>query len=271
MRPAPDRLGPGCTAIVTGAASGIGAATARGLARQGWTVVAADIDEPGLAQTTAAISAMPLPAGVAVPVVADVSSDDDCARIVAEATRAGRLSAVCNIAGIAPYGTSVTTVSPEIWNKVLAVNLTSVYLMTRHAAPAIRENGGGTIVNTASVHAFASHPGTAPYAASKGAIVSLTRQMAVDLTSWGIRVNAIAPGSVDTPMSRTAAASLGTTLADMGFTDDPKRVGRIAAAEEVAHAYAWLISPEASFINGTTLVVDGGLLAPLAVGAAAQP
>ena len=247
-------------AIVTGAGSGIGAATATLLAARGWHVVGMDRDAATLEATVAAIRDA---GGAATPFAGDVSSDDECAGAVATAAAAGRLAAVCNIAGIAPYRTSVTEVDPALWNRVLAVNLTSVYLMCRHAAPVMRDGGGGAIVNTASVHAFANQPGSAPYAASKGAIVALTRQMAVDLTAWGIRVNAVAPGSVDTPMSRSAAETLGTTLAELGFVNDPRALGRIADAAEVAAAFGFLVGPESSFVNGTTLVVDGGLLAPL--------
>jgi NAD(P)-dependent dehydrogenase (short-subunit alcohol dehydrogenase family) len=260
----PSSLDPGTqapdVAIVTGAASGIGAATMTLLAERGWVVVGVDLDEAGLQSEVDGVVAA---GGRAVAVAGDVSCDTDCAAVVAAATAVGRLAAVCNIAGIAPYHASVTEVSPQQWDRVLAVNLTSVYLMCRHAAPVLRDGGGGAIVNTASVHAFANQPGSAPYAASKGAIVALTRQMAVDLTAWGIRVNAVAPGSVDTPMSRAAAAQLGTSLAELGFVDDPRALGRIARPAEVAAAFGWLVGPESSFVNGTTIVVDGGLLAPL--------
>lgn len=260
MTDVPEHFPHGRVAVVTGAASGIGAATMLLLCRLGWTVLGVDLDEAGLRRQVAQVD------GRAVAFPADVASDSDCATVVAAARAEGRLEAICNIAGIAPYNTSVVDVTPEVWAQVLAVNLTSVYLMSRHAAPVLRDSGGGSIVNTASVHAYASQAGCAPYAASKGAVVALTRQMAIDLTAWGIRVNAVAPGSVDTPMSRSAAELLGRSLNDLGFVDDPRVVGRIAVPGEVASAYAWLISSQASFVNGTTMVVDGGLLAPMAAG-----
>ena len=250
-------------AIVTGAASGIGRATARRLASRHLLVVGVDIDESGLEQTAVAIAAE---GGRFVALRADVSDDTECARIVHHTLQHGRLTVLCNVAGISPYDQSVLEATPEQWERVLAVNVGSVFFMTRHAAPSMAASGGGVIVNTASVHAFATQRGCAPYAASKGAIVALTRQLALELVGDGIRVVAVAPGSVDTPMSHAAVQQVGSSLAEMGFSSDPRAAGRVGSADEVAAVIDFLASDAASFVNGTTVVADGALLASLTMG-----
>ncbi len=246
-------------AIVTGAASGIGAATARALAGRGYAVQCVDLDADGATRTEGGIVAA---GGRAGSICADVADDQDCRRAVDAASDLGRVAALVNVAGVTPYATSIMEVTPEDWDRVLAVNLRSVYSMSRHAVE-LMSVAGGVIINTASVHAFASHPGCAPYAASKGAVVALTRQMAIDLTPRGIRVVALAPGAVDTPMSRAAELTTGRSLEELGFSFDRRAIGRVAAAEEIASVICWLASDEAAFVNGTTLVADGGLLALL--------
>jgi NAD(P)-dependent dehydrogenase (short-subunit alcohol dehydrogenase family) len=254
-----QREGNAPVAIVTGAASGIGAATAVALAGRGYAVQCVDLDEAGAARTASRIASAD---GFGSAVRADVADDDDCRRAVEAARGLGRIAAVVNIAGVTPYATSIMDVTPEVWDRVLAVNLRSVYSMSRHAVQCMGDVGG-VIINTASVHAYASHPGCAPYAASKGAIVALTRQMAIDLTSRGVRVVAVAPGAVDTPMSRAAEVTTGRSLEELGFSFDKRQIGRVASAEEIASVICWLASEGASFVNGTTVVADGGLLAPL--------
>jgi NAD(P)-dependent dehydrogenase (short-subunit alcohol dehydrogenase family) len=136
--------------------------------------------------------------------------------------------------------------------------------MSRFAIPEMRQRGRGVIVNVASVHAYATMPGNAAYAASKGAVVALTRAMALDHAADGIRVVAVAPGCVDTPMSRRSADFAGvSSLEDLGFSFDPNAAGRVAGPEEIAEAIYWLGSDRASFINGTTLMADGALTAAL--------
>lgn len=248
---------PPAVRIVTGAASGIGRAVARQLAAEGSTVVLADLDVPGVEAAAADIG------GSARAVPADVTSSEDCAAVVRAAAEAGPLDALVNVAGIMAGGDSVETLPDEELERILAVNVGSIFRLGRHVIPELRRNGGGTIVNTASVHAFATMPRAAAYAASKGAVTALTRQMALDLAPDRIRVVAVAPGSVDTPLTRRELERRELTLEEAGFPTDDRSIGRVGAPEEVADVVSWLLSDGARLVNGTTVVADAGLLARL--------
>lgn len=248
------------SALVTGAASGIGRATVLRLARSGATVVAVDRDHAGLEQTAAEVRAA---GGSCIEVVADVTSSEDCARAVSSAVERGPLGIVVNVAGVTTGPDSVEQVSDEQVRQLLDVNVGAVFRICRPAIPALRAAGGGAIVNVTSVHAYASMQDNAAYAASKGALAALTRQMALDVAADGIRVVAVAPGAVDTPMSRRELERHGVTAEEAGFSDAAHAIGRMTQPHEIAEVVAWLASAEAAVVNATTVVADAGLLARL--------
>jgi len=247
-------------ALVTGAASGIGRATALRLMEHDRTVLAVDLDLEGLRQTVVLASDRP---GSMVAHLADVSDDAACRQAVEAASTLGTLTTIVNSAGIMPPDDTVEKLSVADWDRTFAVNVRAIFLIARHAVAQLRVDGG-VIVNVASVHAYASQPGATAYAATKGAIVSVTSQLALDLAPDAIRVVAVAPGSVDTPMSARAAQRSGVaSVADLGFSTSPRAAGRIGSAAEVAEVIAWLTTPASSFVNGTTVRADGALLAAI--------
>jgi NAD(P)-dependent dehydrogenase (short-subunit alcohol dehydrogenase family) len=199
---------------------------------------------------------------------ADVTSSADMERLVGFAAETyGGVDVLVNSAGVQRYGTVVET-EEEVWDEVLDVNLKGIYLASRYAIPEMRKRGGGAIVNLSSVQAFASQKGVAAYTASKGGINALTRAMALDHAEENIRVNAVCPASVETPMLRWSAnlfkgdKSVDETLEDWGKMHP---LGRVAKPEEVAEVIAFLASPRASFVTGGDYKVDGGMLAALGV------
>jgi NAD(P)-dependent dehydrogenase (short-subunit alcohol dehydrogenase family) len=197
-----------------------------------------------------------------------VTSANDMQRLVGFAVETyGGVDVLVNGAGVQRYGTVVET-EEETWDEVLAINLKGMYLAARYAIPEMRERGGGSIVNVSSVQAFASQKGVAAYTASKGGVNALTRAMALDHAEENIRVNAVCPGSVDTPMLRWAADLFKgekTTEETLEGFGKMHPIGRVAKPEEVAEVIAFLASPRASFVTGGEYKVDGGLLAALGV------
>jgi NAD(P)-dependent dehydrogenase (short-subunit alcohol dehydrogenase family) len=249
-------------AVVTGGAMGIGRATALAFARAGAAVTVADVNAEKGRETVREIQAA---GGKGILVEADVSRAEDAQRIAEETVRAfGRLDFLHNNAAIQTFG-SVTTTPEDVWDRTLAINLKSVYLCSRFCIPEMEKSGGGAIVNTSSVQGLVTQKGVAAYAAAKGGINALTRNMALDYAEKNIRVNSICPGSIDTPLLRG--------IAELWAKDDPEGamrkwgktypLGRIGRAEEVADLVLFLASPRASFITGATFVIDGGLLARL--------
>ncbi|HEX6507962.1 MAG TPA: SDR family NAD(P)-dependent oxidoreductase [Chloroflexota bacterium] len=249
----------GKVAVVTGAGKGIGEATALALARHGAAVAAVDIDGEAAHAIARRIED---DGGMAVSITADVSTADGAAQIALTVRDAlGGLHILHNNAGIQRYGTVVTT--DEVgWDEVINVNLKSVYLVSHACVPLIQEAGGGAIINTSSVQAFASQAGVAAYTVSKHGILGLTRSMAVDLAP-AIRVNCINPGSVDTPMLRDALARAPAPEATWRAVRNMHLLRRVARPEEVANVVVFLASDAASFITGAAIPVDGGLLIPL--------
>lgn len=240
------------SALVTGGASGIGAATALRLAAEGATVTAVDLDADGLART---VDALPGAAtGSITPHVADVSDEDAVAAAVARAVEVGGgLDVVANIAGILRAAHS-TEHSLELWDQVIRVNLTSTFLVCRAALPHLLD-GGGVIVNSASTSGSFGHPWMAAYAASKGGVEALTHTLAVEFSKRGVRVNAVAPGSVRTGMTK-----------GLDFPDDADfdLIPRIMAPNgpgdpaAVASVVALLASDDGAHISGEIIRIDGG-------------
>lgn len=245
-------------AIVTGAASGIGRATAITLAAEGAAVVAADIDDAGIAEVVAEIVAA---GGRAIAVRGDVTVDADCRRLVDAAVASfGGLDIVVNSAGIVRRADVVETTEQD-WDRTMEVNVKSVFLMGRHAIPEMARGGGGAVINIGSGWGLKGGPRAASYCASKGAVVNLTRAMAIDHGPDGIRVNCVCPGDTDTPLLRSEAAQLGEDLAAFLDSSAERPLRRLGTPEDTARAVVFLASPAASWVTGTTLVVDGGGLA----------
>ncbi len=245
-------------AIITGAASGIGRATALLFAREGAAVVVADVDEAGGQAVAGEIVAS---GGRALFVRCDVTQAADCRQAVERAVAEfGRLDILFNNAGIIRRTTVLDTPEEE-WDRVMAVNVKSVYLMSKFAIPAMALGGGGAIVNTASGWGLKGGRNAVSYCASKGAVVNMTRAMALDHAGQGIRVNCICPGDTDTPLLRGEARQLGAAE-DRFLAEAARRpMGRGGRPEEIAQAALYLASEAASFVTGAVLVVDGGGLA----------
>jgi len=242
------------TALVTGAASGIGRATAERLAAEGARVVCADRAEEGL---RAAVEAIAKAGGEAEAVSCDVTSEADAAAAVGFAIdRFSGLDVLCNVAGILRFDHS-HELPLEGWNRILAVNLTGTFLLCRAALPELVRRGGN-IVNMASAAAHKGQPWSAAYSASKGGVVALTLGLAVEYGKQGVRVNAISPASIDTPIQQAFQLPEG---ADAKLLQRILPLNGFAKPETCAAAIAFLASDEASHVNGANLVVDGGMSA----------
>ncbi len=247
----------GKTALITGAAHGIGRATALLFAREGAAVAIADISEAGHSVAEEIVRA----GGKAIFEPADVTRSVDCRRVVERTFQEfGPINVLFNNAGIIRRA-SVLELSEEDWDRTMAVNVKSIFLMSQQVIPIMAKAGGGSIINTASGWGLAAGARAAAYCASKGAVVLLTKAMAIDHGPQQIRVNCICPGDTDTAMLRDEAHQLGQEQ-ERFLTDSARRpLGRIGIPEEIAQAALYLASDASSFVTGTALVVDGGGLA----------
>lgn len=250
----------GKVVIVTGGALGMGRTTALEFAREGARVVIADINADA---GRSAIAAMP--AGAGHLSIADVAGATDCQSVVADAERAfGGIDILFNNVGIQPTTSyaNVENTTEEMWDRILGVNLKSYFLMSKFAIPSMRRRGGGVIINNASVQGLQSMKGVPAYAASKGGVLSLTRQMALDYAAERIRVLAICPGTIDTEMVRASAVNepdgVEAALERYGRSHP---IGRIGTGLDIANVVLFLSSDRASFMTGEYVCVDGGYMA----------
>ncbi|HYW01423.1 MAG TPA: SDR family oxidoreductase [Candidatus Acidoferrum sp.] len=245
-------------AIVTGAGSGIGRASALLFAREGAKVVVADINEQDGRETVESIKKN---GGEGIFVRTDISKAADAENMVKETvSKFGRLDILFNNAGINPLGTVVDT--PEaVWDTVIDVNLKGVFLCSKYAVPEMIRCGGGAIVNTASINAVAALPNEVAYHASKGGVAALTRAMAMDHIAQSIRVNCICPGVTATPILTKYVRESKNPQETEKLLLREQPINRFAKPEEIAQAALFLASDEASFVTGTTLFVDGGYTA----------
>jgi NAD(P)-dependent dehydrogenase (short-subunit alcohol dehydrogenase family) len=245
----------GRVALVTGAAAGIGRASAVAFARAGASVVVADVDEAGGAATVELATAA---GGDTRFVRTDVASTDAVRRMVDEAVTAyGRLDYAHNNAGVAAAQHDVADLPEEEWDRVQGVMLRGVYLCMKYELPHLLATGGA-IVNTASGAGLVGYPGQSPYVSSKHGVLGLTKSAALEYGHRGVRVNAVCPGTVLTPMVEAAMQLPG--LEEQLIALHP--IGRIGTPDEVANAVLWLCSDDASFVLGHALAVDGGYVVP---------
>lgn len=248
--------------IVTGGARGIGRGICLAFAHEGAQVLCADVNEELGAQTASESEAL---AGTIHFQRADVSQSSECQGVVERAiSEWGKVDVLCNNVGIQPTDTYLPAheLPEESWDRIIDVNLKSFFLMTKYCVPHMKERGGGVIINTASVQGLQSMKGVSAYAASKGGILSLTRQLALEYGEDKIRVLAVNPGTIDTPLVAEAVEFMGEDLEGLKRrwgNDHP--IGHIGQPEDIANVVVFLASDKASFMTGEYVCVDGGLMA----------
>lgn len=234
----------GRTAVVTGAASGIGFEMARLFAEEGAQVIAGDLHPTGTPPGTE-------------PFQVDVADEASVAALI---EAAGRVDVLCNNAAVGSTADAVSC-SVEEWDRLFAVNVRGVFLGTKHALTRMLDQGGGVIVNTASVAGLVGFPDRAAYCASKGAVIAFTRQVALQYASAGIRCNALCPGTVESPWVSGLLAQADDPAAARAALVARQPLGRLGTPTEVAKAALYLASDDASFVTGSAFVIDGGIVA----------
>ena len=250
----------GKIAIVSGAAAGIGRATALRLAEEGAKICLGDIDRTGAESSAADIRAR---GGEAFPLALDVAEEADWRRIInATVERFGGLDILVNNAGIA-FAAGLEETTTEQWRRIMAVNVDSVFFGCKFALPAMRESGGGAIVNISSILGLVGSPVQAAYGATKGAVRLFTKGVALECAEagWNIRVNSVHPAYIRTPMVERYAETWGSLKKGLEALGDLHPIGRVGEAEEVANAVLYLASDEAKFVTGAELLIDGGYTA----------
>jgi len=252
----------GKTVIVTGGAQGMGRATAIEFARAGASVAVADLNAAAGSDVVARMDGLE---GRGRFVQADLGKAVDCRRVVEDAVATfGGIDVLFNNVGIQPPESyqNVEDTTEETWDRILDVNLKSYFLMAKYSIPHLRRRGGGVIVNNASVQGLQSMKGVPAYAASKGGVLSLTRQLAVEYAREKIRVLAICPGTIDTEMVRASAAMEGGDVEEtLRRYGESHPIGRIGTGQDIANVVLFLASAQASFMTGEYVCVDGGYMA----------
>ncbi len=243
-------------ALVTGAASGIGRATAVLFAEKNANVAISDVDEEGLRKTADLVKEQE---GEVLSITADISKADEVENMINKTVdHLGRLDYACNNAGIEGPMTTTVEYTEEDWDRVLNINLKGQWLCMKYEIPAMPENGG-SIVNISSILGKVGFAGAPAYTAAKHGLIGLTKTAALEYSEQGIRINAVCPGFIETPMLDRAGIT--TDKETKKQTESLHPIGRLGESEEVAEAIVWIASDKASFISGDSLMVDGGYIA----------